>query len=122
MRDSKGRFVKGSNQTLLTRLKIRKSLRGKIGTSARRWKGMSAGYVAKHLWIVKHYGKANRCEDKDCTFRNPSRYEWCNVSGKYLRSRSDYMQLCPSCHRKFDKVDKISLEGRNEKNNNSSGR
>ncbi len=109
MRDSKGRFVKGSKQTFLSRLKIRNSLINKIGTRARRWKGNQAGYVAKHSWIVKHYGNAIRCEDEDCTFKNPSRYEWANISGKYLRSRSDYRQLCPSCHRKFDrkKVDKL---------------
>ncbi len=109
MRDSKGRFIKGSKQTFLSRLKISKSLLGKLGNRARRWKGSQAGYVAKHSWIVKHYGNAVRCDGENCTLENPSRYEWANISGKYLRSKSDYRQLCPSCHRKFDKkkVDKL---------------
>ncbi len=70
------------------------------GPKARAWKGMRAGYVAKHLWIVKHYGKANHCEK---CFGKAKRYEWANISGKYLREVSDYIQLCTSCHRIMDK-------------------
>ncbi|MEN6567167.1 MAG: hypothetical protein ABFC57_12805 [Veillonellales bacterium] len=33
----------------------------------------------------------------------PVYQEWANISGEYKRSRSDYMELCPSCHRLFDK-------------------
>lgn len=73
---------------------------GKCEEESRGWKGENAGYVAKHMWIKKHYGKANKCEK--CGTKNTSRYEWANISGEYKRERSDYMQLCPSCHRKFD--------------------
>lgn len=71
-----------------------------IGENARRWKGMEAGYTAKHMWIVKHYGKAAFCE-RDKTHK-AKRYEWANISGEYFRERSDYEPLCPSCHRKMD--------------------
>ena len=77
-----------------------------IGELARAWKGMNAGYVAKHLWIIKNFGKASRCENPHCKSENPKRYEWANISGKYKRGVSDYMQLCPSCHRKMDYGDK----------------
>lgn len=80
--------------------RVSKSLIGKFGEESRRWKGESAGYVAKHSWIVKHYGKANHCEK--CNTKNCSRYEWANISGEYKRDVSDYIQLCPSCHRKMD--------------------
>jgi hypothetical protein len=70
-----------------------------IGENARAWKGMNAGYVAKHLWIIKHYGKASKCE---LCVKPAKRYEWSNISGEYLRDRSDYRMLCPSCHRKED--------------------
>ena len=71
-----------------------------IGEKARAWKGMAAGYEAKHMWIVKHYGNASRCENQ-CS--NPAkRYEWANISGTYQRERGDYRELCPSCHRKLD--------------------
>ena len=31
-----------------------------------------------------------------------SRYHWANVSGKYLRDISDWIQLCVKCHKQFD--------------------
>ncbi len=75
-------------------------LRGKFGPDARRWLGMDAGYVAKHLWMVKHFGKATYCSfDPN---HKAKRYEWANISGKYERDPRDYMQMCPSCHRLFD--------------------
>ena len=66
------------------------------------WKGEKAGLIPKHLWIKRYYGKANKCENPDCKYKNPKRYEWANMSGKYLRVISDWKQLCPSCHRKMD--------------------
>ena len=80
--------------------KISLSLTGKFGEESRRWKGDKASYVAKHMWIIKHYGKASMCEK--CGTVTASRYEWANISGEYRRESSDYMQLCPSCHRKMD--------------------
>ncbi len=86
----------------LHRQRVSKSLIGKFGEQSRRWKGNNAGYVAKHLWIIKHFGKADHCEMN----RNhqAKRYEWANIDGKYSRKREDYIQLCPSCHRVFDKL------------------
>lgn len=86
--------------TKLHRQRISVSLIGRFGSKARRWKGDKAGYVAKHMWIIKHYGNALFCEN-DKTHK-AKRYEWSNISGKYKRARSDYRQLCPSCHRILD--------------------
>lgn len=77
-------------------------MKRETGMGARAWKGMDAGYVAKHLWIVKHYGKADHCENPFCKSINPKRYEWANISGNYEREREDYRMLCPSCHRSMD--------------------
>lgn len=74
----------------------------KIGKDNPCWKGEKATYSPKHIWLHRHYGKANKCENKNCTYKNPKRYEWANISGKYLRERSDYKMLCPSCHRRED--------------------
>lgn len=84
----------------LHRQRVSESLIGKIGPQARRWLGDNAGYVAKHMWIVKYYGNAEKCEK--CGNPSASRYEWANISGLYKRDRDDYMQLCPSCHRRMD--------------------
>lgn len=99
-RDKSGRFLKDNDEH---KKWVSQTLKGKVGKDARCWKGESAGYVAKHLWIVKHYGSANKCENPNCKFENPKRYEWANISGVYHRERSDYMMLCPSCHRRMDK-------------------
>lgn len=74
--------------------------RFKRGPDSHNWKGMNVNYVSKHLWIIKNYGKANHCEhDPAHTGR---RYDWANISGKYLREIEDYKQLCRSCHRIMD--------------------
>ena len=65
------------------------------------WKGDAVGYFGSHEWIYKHYGKANHCEFN--LEHKTKRFEWANVSGKHKRNRNDYIQLCVSCHRKFDK-------------------
>ena len=66
------------------------------------WKGESASYDAKHKWLVTHYGKANKCQNDNCKFKNPKRFEWANISKKYYRRRDDFIMLCCSCHRKWD--------------------
>lgn len=108
-----GGFTKQSKHTESSKKLISESLCGKFGEKSRRWKGNNASYVAKHMWIVKHYGKANKCEQKGCHYpkvvdagrkiiEQPKRYEWANISGEYKRDRSDWVMLCPSCHRKID--------------------
>ncbi len=80
--------------------KVSESLRGKYGEEARRWKGNRAGYVAIHLWIKKHWGTPDHCDM--CHKTGASRYEWSNKDKLYRRLREDWLQLCPSCHRKYD--------------------
>ena len=82
------------------------------GVRAYNWKGDGASYTAKHIWISKHYGKANKCENMECKYprinannvviEKPKRYEWANLSKKYKRDKSDFIQLCASCHRRWD--------------------
>jgi hypothetical protein len=79
----------------------KKGHKGICGESNVKWKAENAGYCAKHAWIKRHYGKANHCEFN--INHKSKNYEWCNISGKYKRSRDDFLQLCRSCHRKFDK-------------------
>lgn len=87
-------------------------LRKKIGSKHPNWKGMDIQYVSKHQWIYKHYGKATLCENPECIYprKNKSRtwirsakiFHWANISGEYKRGISDYIQLCVSCHGKWD--------------------
>ena len=92
--------------------KVRQSLVGKFGTKSRAWKGNNAGYVAIHSWIVKHFGKANKCENPNCKSKNPKRFEHALIKGRQANSRdiNDYIMFCPSCHRKYDMTDELKAK------------
>lgn len=81
----------------------RVSMTGLYAEKSRRWKGDKAGYVAKHMWLTKHYShEKTKCVNCGKGADEVSRLEWANVSGEYKRERSDYICLCPPCHRKMD--------------------
>lgn len=104
------------------------SLLGKTNELGRRWKGEDASYQAKHIWLYKNFGKATRCENKACVYPRknlfgqiltiPTRFEWANISGKYIRDINDWKQLCASCHRKYDNIGKKSWITRRAKSGN----
>lgn len=71
------------------------------GANHHNWKGDKVGYDALHDWIRRELGKAKICSNFSCKKKSKI-YEWANVSGKYLRKYSDFIQLCRSCHRLFD--------------------
>lgn len=74
-----------------------------VGCKNNSWKGENVSYPALHSYIQKKFGKASKCENKECTGKS-YRYEWANISGKYTRFKKDYKQLCKSCHNKLDKI------------------
>lgn len=70
------------------------------------WKSDKASYRTKHKWIILRLGKANHCELCKLSLipKGKKRYfDWCNISGKYIRNEHDWIQLCRICHRKLDK-------------------
>lgn len=73
------------------------------------WKGNIAGNVAIHMWIRKHWGKPNKCENKECE-KKSNKYEWSNIDHKYSRDRKDWLMLCILCHRRRDVGGKIKSE------------
>ncbi len=66
------------------------------------WKGDAVKYQALHQWVSKHRGKATTCVYRDCR-GNSSHYEWANISGEYRRDLNDFVQLCKSCHARYDR-------------------
>lgn len=73
---------------------------GLRGNKNPNWKGSHAGYGAKHDWIRRWYGAPHICEScKTCTSK---KYDWANISGKYLRNRRDWKRLCRPCHHLMD--------------------
>lgn len=73
------------------------------GESHYAWKGDKVGYRALHSWIERKLGKPNFCEDCRNGKLNSRRYNWANISGKYLRNINDWRRLCVKCHKAFDK-------------------
>lgn len=63
------------------------------------------GYCNIHTFLIKNHGNATKCENPRCQFKNPKRFEWALKKGKiYSKNIKDYIQLCPSCHRKYDET------------------
>jgi len=115
-------FKKGNHYSVATEFKpgnvrskeiIAKAIEASTGEKSVVWKGEKACYETKHQWIRLHYGKANKCENPNCFYprkgsgrrwiKCPKRYEWALIHGKeHNHKRENYIQLCPSCHHKYD--------------------
>jgi hypothetical protein len=65
------------------------------------WKGNNAGYSALHDWVRKWKGKPEYCEM--CGTTIAKKYEWANIDHKYRRILDDYIRVCTSCHRIYDR-------------------
>lgn len=64
------------------------------------------GYFAIHKWLIKHFGKANKCESPFCS-GILKRYQWCKLKNKkYEHKRENYVMLCACCHRNYDDTSK----------------
>jgi len=77
------------------------------------WKGDNISYSQAHLWLREHYVKTGRC--RKC--RKKKFTEWALKKGhKYTRHKKDYMELCRSCHKKYDEVHKRGWITRKKQN------
>jgi len=104
-RDERGRFVSG----------VYYGVGFKKGQKA--WnKGVlqkEVTYSGIHKWISRNFGKASECKYSYCIYprknsnghvlKKPKGFTWANISGEYQRDIRDYIQLCYSCHAKFDR-------------------
>ena len=74
----------------------------KDAISKANWKGDKVGYAGLHKWVNEKLGKAKLCGH--CGSTNLDKhYEWANKSHVYKRNLDDWIQLCQSCHKKYDK-------------------
>lgn len=77
-------------------------------------------YGQIHQWIFRKYGKAIKCE---LCLEPDKNYEWALKKGhQYEMNIENFMQLCASCHRKYDDTverrKKISTALKGKKANN----
>ena len=79
---------------------FKKTITGKNHFS---WVGDKVGYGGIHQWLKKEFGKANKCENPDCPYKDPKGYEWAKLKDKeYERNRKNFRMLCRGCHHKYD--------------------
>lgn len=89
----------------------------KKGKESPFWKGSKAGYGSIHDWIKSMRGMAYKCENPLCVYPRktkngvldkPYKFDWALKKGrKYTDRKIDsFMQLCRSCHKQYDYVEK----------------
>lgn len=62
-------------------------------------------YVIIHRWLRESFGSANKCEL--CMQKDSKVYDWALKKGfEYEKKRDNFMQLCRSCHAKYDETHK----------------
>lgn len=67
------------------------------------YKGENIGYRTLHIWVNRRLGKATICES--CGKAGKGReIHWANKDHKYKRKLTDFISLCVSCHKKYDRI------------------
>lgn len=77
------------------------------------WKGKNIKYFGLHKWIRRELGNATRCDnrkDKILSFpcsRKSMTFQHAKLKGyRYVKNLKNFIQLCKSCHTKYDKKTK----------------
>jgi hypothetical protein len=71
-----------------------------------RWLGDNVGYEALHMWVKKHLGRPDTCENCGKSDLRGHQIHWANISGLYKRIITDWRRLCVKCHVAFDKANR----------------
>lgn len=80
-----------------------------IGENNNKWKGDDVGYWGIHTWVERTLGKPMACSE--CGVTGGNRYHWHNISNEYKRDVTDWVRLCPKCHKsKHRKLKKEDIE------------
>lgn len=64
------------------------------------WKGEEVGYVGLHRWVRRELGKPKKCTN--CS--SAENVQWANKSHEYKRDLEDWIELCRSCHMRYDGI------------------
>jgi hypothetical protein len=73
-------------------------------------------YSSIHQWLKRKFGKASKCSFKRCKGRSKN-YHWALRKNKeYDYKKSNFFQLCVSCHAKYDETPEKLEKMRNNPN------
>ena len=103
----------GHCQSIITKQKIKDNhahlsgknhpMFGKFETECLNWKGNNISYSRLHGWVIQHLGQPTKCEHCGKDNLTKGQIHWANKDHKYKRNLKDWIRLCVSCHRKYDK-------------------
>lgn len=75
----------------------------RLGVLHSQWAGDKPNYFTLHSWTLRIFGKAQKCENKLCLKRSKT-FDWAlRRDHKYERGVKNFMQLCRSCHTRYDR-------------------
>ncbi len=60
------------------------------------------GYQAIHMWLNKNFGKANKCENKNCPKTSKKYHHALRKGFKHEHKRENYIMFCAKCHFDYD--------------------
>ena len=61
-------------------------------------------YKYIHIWLIRTYGKADKCTNPDCDGRS-HKFDRALIHGKlHDRDPDNYIFLCRRCHLKYDEI------------------
>lgn len=90
----------------LNRVHCSWNCRDQFGENNNTWAGDDLSYKGIHRWLKRIYGKADLCENTDCTHESKT-FDWALLKGcEYQRKRENFWKLCRSCHKKYDYIKK----------------
>lgn len=73
---------------------------------------LEPSYMAIHKWLATHFPKSGICEHCGGASKKMAN-DYALIHGReYSREREDYLELCRSCHRKYDKSPTLRKGGR----------
>lgn len=76
------------------------------------WKGDNVSYSGLHKRMQRRKGIAQKCEQCGKRKYGKNSIHLANKSGKYLSDVSDWIYLCPKCHRRFDLANGGGIRGK----------
>ena len=71
------------------------------------WKGDKVSYGSLHDWVKRHLGKPDTCEHCGKNGLSGKKIHWANKSHEYKRDLTDWLRLCVSCHKAYDKISQV---------------
>ena len=68
----------------------------------KKWRnGNKNEYTKIHQWVRRRLGSPMICSK--CGTKESKIYHWANLSGLYKKDSTDWIRLCPKCHRHMDR-------------------